>query len=688
MATVNVTTANTFEEWRVKTNQVGTAVGNLTNLTEANTRGTDVIGALTDISTNLATAETTIAAIAATYVDVAGDTMTGDLNFADNADVNFGAGTDLKIYHDGSHSYITDGGTGNLKITASQLDILGTSETMATFVDDGAVTLYNNNAIKFATTATGTSITGNVIATGTVEPAGDTAAGDNAAIGYTAAEGLILTGQGSTNDITIKNDADAAVISIPTGTTNATVVGTLDAANLKIGGQALDDRFMTASTSGGTTTITDVTDFTNDITMSESLTLGSEKIYQSGVGGFTFLEYAQDLVGDMVSSNTESGITVTYQDGDGTLDFDVNDPVITLTGAVTGSATMTNLANVSIATAFAADTFVDTTGDTMTGTLITASSGLSGSTAGVSAATLLTLGTGSSTAVKIDANQRIGIGGAVHASHKVDVSGRLNATNLSIGNTDISTVFVEAGEAFQDAVGAMLGGTETGGITVTYDDTNNHIDFAIADDGHNHVVGNIDAIQEYIEDTVGDMVSGNTETGITVTYDDGDGTLDFVVDIASIGNLNETVEDIIGSMVTGNTESGISVTYADNAAGAGKLNFDVSDPTITLTGDVTGSGTLTNLGSVSIATTRTAGSTSTADIADAAITLAKMAANSVDSDQYVDGSIDSVHIADGTIVEADMANDAISRAKLKDEVVLTITNSAGTVVKTLYGAGS
>jgi hypothetical protein len=38
----------------------------------------------------------------------------------------------------------------------------------------------------------------------TFEPDGDTAAGDNAAIGYTAAEGLILTGQGSTSDITLK----------------------------------------------------------------------------------------------------------------------------------------------------------------------------------------------------------------------------------------------------------------------------------------------------------------------------------------------------------------------------------------------------------------------------------------------------------------------------------------------------
>jgi hypothetical protein len=37
-------------------------------------------------------------------------------------------------------------------------------------------------------------------------------------MGYTAAEGLILTGQGSTSDITLKNDADAVVFTVPTGT--------------------------------------------------------------------------------------------------------------------------------------------------------------------------------------------------------------------------------------------------------------------------------------------------------------------------------------------------------------------------------------------------------------------------------------------------------------------------------------
>ena len=74
-------------------------------------------------------------------------------------------------------------------------------------------------------------------------------------------------------------------------------------------------------------------------------------------------ERIQDLVGGMVTGNTESGISVTYQDGDGTLDFNVNDPTISLTGAVTGSATMTNLGNVSIATTATADPTLTLTGD-------------------------------------------------------------------------------------------------------------------------------------------------------------------------------------------------------------------------------------------------------------------------------------------------------------------------------------
>ena len=59
-------------------------------------------------------------------------------------------------------------------------------------------------------------------------------------------------------------------------------------------------------------------------------------------------ERIQDIVGGMVSSNTESGISVTYDDDNGKLDFNVNDPVITISGDVDGSATMTNLGDTTI----------------------------------------------------------------------------------------------------------------------------------------------------------------------------------------------------------------------------------------------------------------------------------------------------------------------------------------------------
>lgn len=77
---------------------------------------------------------------------------------------------------------------------------------------------------------------------------------------------------------------------------------------------------------------------------------------------------------------------------------------------------------------------------------------------------------------------------------------------------------------------------------------------------------------------------------------------------ANITDLTEAVQDIVGGMTTANTESGISVTYDDTA---GKLNFDVSDPVITLAGAVTGSATMTNLGNVTITTTATSDPTLT-----------------------------------------------------------------------------
>ena len=88
---------------------------------------------------------------------------------------------------------------------------------------------------------------------------------------------------------------------------------------------------------------------------------------------------------------------------------------------------------------------------------------------------------------------------------------------------------------------------------------------------------------------------------MSLSYDDANGTLT----ISSSGKTQEEIEDIVGTMFSSNTENGLNITYDDND---GTLDVDVDDFTITLTGDVTGSGTVTNLGNVSFATTIAANS--------------------------------------------------------------------------------
>lgn len=61
-------------------------------------------------------------------------------------------------------------------------------------------------------------------------------------------------------------------------------------------------------------------------------------------------EIVADNVGLMVSSNTENGISVIYNDSDNTLDFITNNFDIAMYGAVSGSATVSQLSNVTINT--------------------------------------------------------------------------------------------------------------------------------------------------------------------------------------------------------------------------------------------------------------------------------------------------------------------------------------------------
>ena len=101
-----------------------------------------------------------------TALDVLGDiTLSGNTNFADGGRAVFGAGSDLQIYHDGSHSYISDQGTGNLRIAASdriQFYNAATDEVTAQFIANGEAELRYDNTTRLATTSTGIDVTGGV----------------------------------------------------------------------------------------------------------------------------------------------------------------------------------------------------------------------------------------------------------------------------------------------------------------------------------------------------------------------------------------------------------------------------------------------------------------------------------------------------------------------------------------------
>ena len=118
--------------------------------------------AATTASTDYATAAQGATADAA--LPKAGGAVTGNVTFGDNDKAIFGAGSDLQIYHNSANnkSYIEESGTGNLVIRGSDIDILaGNGEAAITVAQDGAITLYNDNNVKLATTSTGISVTGN-----------------------------------------------------------------------------------------------------------------------------------------------------------------------------------------------------------------------------------------------------------------------------------------------------------------------------------------------------------------------------------------------------------------------------------------------------------------------------------------------------------------------------------------------
>lgn len=118
--------------------------------------GTDDIQFATIDTTN-----NTVNFIDSTFTQLTSDLATNgnNINFGDNDKANFGASSDLQIYHDGSDSYIDDVGAGNLIMKAGSLRIKASNdESMIDGNANGSVNLYYDNSKKFETTSTGVDV--------------------------------------------------------------------------------------------------------------------------------------------------------------------------------------------------------------------------------------------------------------------------------------------------------------------------------------------------------------------------------------------------------------------------------------------------------------------------------------------------------------------------------------------------
>jgi hypothetical protein len=267
-------------------------------------------------------------------------------------------------------------------------------------------------------------------------------------------------------------------------------------------------------------------------------------------------EYIADTIGAMVSSNTESGITVSYQDGDNTLDFDVADFTITLGGDLSGSVTITDLANATLTASIAADSVAlgtDTTGNYVAS--VTSGSGISISSGSI--------GEGSAIVVANDDK-----GSSQNIFKNVAVSG--GETVVADSNDDTLTFAAGSGITLAAA-------TSTDTITVTNSDKGSSQNIF-----KNIVVGAATVVADSNDDTLtfvgsnGVGVLANTSTDTIEIYNTG------------VTALAGTTNEITVSGATGS----ITVGLATNPTVAGNL---------TVTGNLTVNGSTTTLNTETLA---------------------------------------------------------------------------------------
>ena len=160
---------------------------------------------------------------------------------------------------------------------------------------------------------------------------------------------------------------------------------------------------------------------------------------------------------DLIQNNSESGINVTWDSTNQNFDFNVNDPTLTFTGDVTGSGTLTNLGNLSIALTVQPNSVAlgtDTTGNYV--------AGISGTNNQITVS-----GSGSETSsVTLSLPSDVAISGEMEAG-SLDINGAADISgNTSIGGTLSVAGNTTLGNASSDTVSVPGNLTITGDLTV------------------------------------------------------------------------------------------------------------------------------------------------------------------------------------------------------------------------------
>ena len=372
--------------------------------------------------------------------------------------------------------------------------------------------------------------------------------------GVTASAADINLIDGITNGTVIANKALIADANIDiTGGRNITITGELDAGSLDISGDADIDGTLEA----------------------DAIT----------IGGVTLSETIADTVGAMVTSNTESGITVAYDDADNTLDFTVG----TLNQDTTGNA---------------------------------------------------------ATATALETARTIG-GTSFDGTANIAVALSATATALATART--------------------IHG-------VSFDGT-----------------ANID-LSEVVSDTVGAMVSSNTETGITVTYQDADNTIDFEIGAGAIVN-SMLADDAVGAdelasnaVVTASIVDG-NVTTAKIAADA-VTGAKIADDAINSEHYTDGSIDTAHIADSQITVAKMAANSVDSDqYVDASIDTAHISADAITEAKIADNAVQSEHINDNVISgQTELASGIADADELLISDAGTIKRVDASVFKTYIGA--